>query len=77
MFAGPRSDNWNQFEILSSPEKNDIIGTYAFIHACTQIPNEVRTHLSLDNNAPAVRSGSWPHSLPSDLGGLHHQYDRI
>jgi transposase InsO family protein len=41
--------------------------------------NEVRTHLSLDKNAPAFRR---PHKLDpiaaiSILGGLHHQYVRV
>jgi transposase InsO family protein len=45
------------------------------LDSCVSYYNSVRTHLSLDKNAPIQRSGSIQ-SQPF-LGGLHHHYVRI
>ena len=41
--------------------------------------NQVRTHLSLDKNAPDFRRPQklGPIAIISILGGLHHQYVRV
>jgi hypothetical protein len=41
--------------------------------------NQVRTHLSLDKNAPDFRRSQklGPIAAISILGGLHHQYVRV
>jgi transposase InsO family protein len=41
--------------------------------------NDVRTHQSLDKDAPTYRAVQWTGSIKSDtiLGGLHHHYVRV
>jgi len=41
--------------------------------------NDLRTHRSLDKDAPFSRPVQWTGSITSQalLGGLHHQYVRV
>jgi hypothetical protein len=50
-----------------------ILQTYACYY------NKIRTHRSLDKDAPAFRSVQRIGTIESHaiLGGLHHHYDRI
>jgi len=49
------------------------------LKACASYYNEVRTHLSLDKNAPDFRRPSLVGDIAAIpiLGGLHHQYVRV
>jgi hypothetical protein len=59
--------------VLGETHLCQILKTYAAYH------NEVRTHLSLDKDAPNFRDSRTVGSIVAVpiLGGLHHQYVRV
>jgi hypothetical protein len=67
------AEDWYRCDAADEDFFNSLLKNYASYY------NQVRTHLSLDKNAPDFRR---PHKLGSIasvpiLGGLHHQYVRV
>jgi transposase InsO family protein len=68
-----RRESIDHFIVFGEAHLRDILKTYASYY------NEVRTHLSLDKNAPAFRRALTVGAIAAIpiLGGLHHQYVRV
>ena len=68
-----RRECLNHLVILSEAHLRRILQSYAEYY------NKIRTHRSLDKDAPAYRPAQWLGNITSHaiLGGLHHHYVRI
>jgi transposase InsO family protein len=68
-----RRESIDHFIVFGEAHLRHILKTYASYY------NEVRTHLSLDKNAPAFRRALPVGAIAAIpiLGGLHHQYVRV